>query len=470
MPPRKEPETLPAVREMSVSDMQTLATAVAQSRMFGITTAEQALVLMAIAQAEGRHPALAARDYDIIQNKPVKKAEAMLRDFEAAGGTVEWHQLDDEAADATFTHRAVPKGARIRWDMARAAKAGLSSKENWRKFGRAMLRSRCVSEGVKTVFPAATGGLYTPEEQADIPREPIDVTPDTKADLDEFAGAIPAAAIEQQFSAPNMAFKTVEPESLDADLVATAESHAANGQQALRAWYRGLPHGTRDLFKSSPEHIARFNEIAMAVDAAAKETPSATDATGRAEGDARDRPLSGEHRSARGSTKPAAADQPAPEMAPTEKGDANSARSEPEIDRRQPPQVSPLSFMTADGEIFEFAKPIDAVAAYIELLDSVTTGDELATVWDGGRRLGEAVAGNGTLANDIGAAYARAANRVANEPPPGPGPLVARATAAAEQGTRVWGKFWLSELSPGERDILRPKRAWYESLAKETRA
>ena len=152
----------------SLGDIERLADAVAKSRMFGIQTREQALVLMAIAQAEGRHPAAAARDYNIIQGRPAKTSEAMMRDFLTAGGRVEWHALSDDVADATFAH---PQGGTIRilWDMSRATKAGLAGKDMWRKYPRQMLRSRCVSEGVRTVCPSATSGFYVPEEAGDMP-------------------------------------------------------------------------------------------------------------------------------------------------------------------------------------------------------------------------------------------------------------------------------------------------------------
>lgn len=152
--------------QVSFGEMERLADSVARCGLFGIKTKEQALVLMAISQAEGRHPALAARDYDIIQNRPAKKAEAMLRDFITAGGKVEWHALTDSLADATFSH---PQGgsARITWDVERAKVAGLLGKDMYKKFPRQMLRSRAVSEGVRTVCPAATSGLYVPEEVAD---------------------------------------------------------------------------------------------------------------------------------------------------------------------------------------------------------------------------------------------------------------------------------------------------------------
>jgi hypothetical protein len=158
--------------QMPFGEIERLAHYIAKSSLFGIKTPEQAIALMMIAQAEGRHPALAARDYDVIQGRPSKKAEAMLRDFLEAGGKVEWHALTDALADATFSH---PQGGTVRvtWDMARGAAAGLAGKDNWKKFPRQMLRSRTVSEGVRTVWPLATSGLYVSEETADMPaREP----------------------------------------------------------------------------------------------------------------------------------------------------------------------------------------------------------------------------------------------------------------------------------------------------------
>ena len=153
-----------------IQDMERMAVAIAKSNLFGMKTPDQVLALMLIAQAEGRHPAIVARDYDIIQNRPAKKAEAMLRDFLDAGGKVEWHQLDDNCADATFSH---PQGgnARISWDLARAKKAGIAGKDNYAKYPRQMLRSRTVSEGCRTVYPAATSGLYEPGEVRAIARE-----------------------------------------------------------------------------------------------------------------------------------------------------------------------------------------------------------------------------------------------------------------------------------------------------------
>ena len=163
--------------QYTVPDVEKMANAIAKSNLFGIKTPEQAFALMLIAQAEGRHPVEAARDYNIIEGKPSKTAEAMLRDFLSQGGKVEWHTLTDTKADATFSH---PAGGslRIDWDMARAKAAGLGAKAMWSKYPRQMLRSRVISEGVRSVCPAATSGMYVPEEIKDFDDKPIkDITP-----------------------------------------------------------------------------------------------------------------------------------------------------------------------------------------------------------------------------------------------------------------------------------------------------
>jgi hypothetical protein len=156
---------------ITVNDIQTMAVAVVKSQLFGMKTVEQATALMLIAQAEGYHPALAARDYHIIQGRPTLKAETMMARFQQQGGKVDWKTLSDEEVTATFSH---PSGgsATITWTFDQARKAGLTGKDNWKNYPRAMLRARVVSEGIRTVFPGVVLGVYTPEEVQDIPTTP----------------------------------------------------------------------------------------------------------------------------------------------------------------------------------------------------------------------------------------------------------------------------------------------------------
>lgn len=154
-----------------VSDIQAMAVAVAKSGLFGMKSPEQAMALMLIAQAEGMHPAIAARDYHVIQGRPALKADAMLARFQAAGGKVEWLRYDDKEVTGKFSH-AQGGTATITWTIEQARSAGLASKDVWRQYPRQMLRSRVISEGVKTIYPGVAVGVYTPEEVQDFDVKP----------------------------------------------------------------------------------------------------------------------------------------------------------------------------------------------------------------------------------------------------------------------------------------------------------
>lgn len=155
-----------------VGDLQTMAGALAKSGLFGVKTADQALALMLVAQAEGRHPGSVASDYHIIQGRASLKSDAMLARFQQAGGRVEWHDHSNEKVSATFSH-AQGGALRIDWDIARAKAAGLGGKDNWRQYPRQMLRARVISEGVRAVFPAVLNGMYTPEEVQEFPAQRV---------------------------------------------------------------------------------------------------------------------------------------------------------------------------------------------------------------------------------------------------------------------------------------------------------
>jgi hypothetical protein len=193
-----------------IADLERMAIAFAKSAMFGAKTPEQAMALLLLAQAEGVHPAIAMRDFDVIQGKPAKKAEAMQRAFLAAGGTIEWHKYADDGAEATFSH---PHGGTIRlgWDAERAKKAGLSAKDMYGKFARQMYGARVISEGVRKVYPAATSGLYEPGEVRAM-----------ASDKSARGGRAPPAPTERDITAESEVLKVV-PEQIEAIHTALSE-------------------------------------------------------------------------------------------------------------------------------------------------------------------------------------------------------------------------------------------------------
>lgn len=169
MPDGMLPVAAHSLRPTSLDDAAKIARAMAASGLFGFKSPEQALSIMLIADAEGMHPAAAARDYHIIEGKPTLKADAMLARFQRAAGTVEWHERNEKVVRATFSHEAGGT-LTVEWSIERANgvknKNGkpITDKLVWKNYPAQMLSARCISEGVRAVFPGVMNGFYAPEE------------------------------------------------------------------------------------------------------------------------------------------------------------------------------------------------------------------------------------------------------------------------------------------------------------------
>jgi len=149
-----------------LQDIQAMAEVAASSKMFGFKNPQEAMAIMLLCQAEGLHPAIAMRDFHVIQGRPALKADAMLARFQQAGGSVVWKEYTNDVVTGLFTH---PQGGslEVTWTLKQAKEIGIASKDNWKNYPRAMLRARVISEGIRAVFPGCVVGVYTPEEVQD---------------------------------------------------------------------------------------------------------------------------------------------------------------------------------------------------------------------------------------------------------------------------------------------------------------
>ena len=174
-----------------IGDIQTMAEVAAKSKMFGFKSTEEAMAIMLLCQAENLHPAIAMRDFHVIQGRPALKADAMLARFQQAGGSVNWKVYEDEQVTGIFSH---PQGGtlEVSWLLSKAKLIGIANKDNWKNYPRAMLRARCISEGIRAVYPGCVVGVYTPEEtenfspprqdQAPLPQAPVTLVKEVAKD------------------------------------------------------------------------------------------------------------------------------------------------------------------------------------------------------------------------------------------------------------------------------------------------
>jgi hypothetical protein len=160
---------MPTMDDINV--MGTMAKIYCAAGTLGTKIPEEIMSLMLVAQAEGRPVAIVARDYHIVKGRPTLKSEAMQSRFTAMGGVIEFLDASDAICRATFTRGKT--SVTIDWDIARAQRAGLATTNaNWQKYPRAMLKARCVSEGVRMVAPEVLSGLYCPEEVQEFDEPP----------------------------------------------------------------------------------------------------------------------------------------------------------------------------------------------------------------------------------------------------------------------------------------------------------
>lgn len=196
-----------------MDDLKQMASAACKSGLFSMPSPEAALTLMLLCQAEGLHPIQALRQYHIIKGRPAMRADAMQAAFQAAGGNISWVERNDKKCSAEFSHSQGGK-ILVEWTIDMAAKAGLTNNPTWQKFPRAMLSARCVSEGVRAVYPAVVCGLYTPEEVQDFDEQPKPKTQPRGDVKNTPVDKIPAAPKTNAPQAAQIEAETIEPITL----------------------------------------------------------------------------------------------------------------------------------------------------------------------------------------------------------------------------------------------------------------
>lgn len=127
-----------------------------------IKTGPQAAAIILTGQELGMAPMRAVRSLVMVKGKVTESADSQLARFKASGGRAKFLQLTDEVAELTLRH---PNGDEHteRFTLADAKRAGIAS-PMYQKFPKAMLRSRVITAGLKSLGWEGGTGIYDPSE------------------------------------------------------------------------------------------------------------------------------------------------------------------------------------------------------------------------------------------------------------------------------------------------------------------
>lgn len=154
--------------------MREQAKALVSSRFLpkAVDTPEKAIAVMMTGRELGIGPMQALRCVHIIDGKPTLAAEliAALVLRRVPGSVLEVAESTNERCVIVAARPNRPE-RQFTFTLEDAKAAGLLIKDNWKKYPRAMLRSRAITEAARAVFPDATMGVYDPDELGAVTNE-----------------------------------------------------------------------------------------------------------------------------------------------------------------------------------------------------------------------------------------------------------------------------------------------------------
>ncbi len=184
----------------TLDEIERVARACAQSGFWrDITDVSQAVVKMLAGREMGIAPLAAISGIHVIEGKPTAGANLIAANVKRSG-RYDYRVVErtDKRCELAWFDGGQQVGTSA-FSMDDATRADLAGKANWRKFPRAMLFARALTEGVRVYCPDAAGGVvYTVEElRPDLAvtesGEPV-VAPETAPAPAPAPAAVPAAA------------------------------------------------------------------------------------------------------------------------------------------------------------------------------------------------------------------------------------------------------------------------------------
>lgn len=162
---RPENQAVGMVRQETYADLMALAKELCTTGFLpqAVKTPAQAVAIIMTGRELGLGPMQSLRSICIIQGKPELAADLQLSIFHRDGGRSKWLALTEQKAALWLRH---PNGDEHTetFTIEDARRAGLAGGQNWIKYPKAMLRSRAITAGLKSVGFEPLAGAYAPGE------------------------------------------------------------------------------------------------------------------------------------------------------------------------------------------------------------------------------------------------------------------------------------------------------------------
>ena len=139
----------------------------------GLDKPEKVFVALQWGHELGLTPMVAVNNIAVINGKPTLSADIMSAVVKRSPeyGGIKWLEMSDKKAECEIT-RILPNGEKetivSSFTIEDAKKAGLADRDVWVKYPKRMLKHRCLSYGLKDMFPDMLAGLYDPEEMESV--------------------------------------------------------------------------------------------------------------------------------------------------------------------------------------------------------------------------------------------------------------------------------------------------------------
>ena len=182
-----------AIIPRSVDEAQGMASRLAVSSIIDSRyqkRPEDVLAVILTGAELGLAPMQSLRGIRMIDGKPTMMADMMGALVMSKRDVCEYLRCvesTEQRAVYETKRKGSPKEDTLTFTIEQATKAGLASKDNWRKYPQAMLRARALSAICRMAYPDLVAGVYDPEEletgrHVDVSIAPQASPPRTKTD------------------------------------------------------------------------------------------------------------------------------------------------------------------------------------------------------------------------------------------------------------------------------------------------